>query len=326
MAGNRPAEGSSPGLLHIETEAQALASRLPELLVEARRVSMTIAHGIHGRRRPGPGDTFWQFRHYQSNDPKAMIDWRRSASSEHLFVREREWEAAHTVWLWADISPSMNFHSHLSRVTKRDRALVLLFAVADLLVSGGERVGLLGLLPPTVQRRAGELIAERLLQHVETPAARDSLPPEATVTRFSECVLLGDLLDPVEGLGRRVQALASQGVRGHIVQVLDPAEETLPYQGRTEFADIEGSDRLIANRAEALRSAYQDRLAAHRDAIQLMAQRLEWSFLVHRTDQPPERALLALHGRISGEADSHLHNGPGGLPLAGGRVDRGSTP
>ena len=32
------------------------------------------------------------------------IDWRRSASSDNLFVREREWEAAHTVWLWVDLS------------------------------------------------------------------------------------------------------------------------------------------------------------------------------------------------------------------------------
>jgi len=47
-------------------------------------------------------------------------------------VREREWEAAHTFWLWPDISPSMAFRSHLSPISKRDRALVLTLAVAEL--------------------------------------------------------------------------------------------------------------------------------------------------------------------------------------------------
>ena len=37
-------------------------------------------------------------------------------------------------------------------------------------------------------------------------------------------------------------------MRGHLIDIVDPAEETLPYAGRTEFA-ASGRDRMIAGRA-----------------------------------------------------------------------------
>ena len=137
--------------------------------MEAERIAQTVAHGIHGRRRAGPGETFWQFRQFQSSERRALVDWRRSASSDHLYVREREWEAAHTVWLWPDISPSMDFRSHLSPMTKRDRALVLMLATAELLVRGGERVALLGQTQPTASRKAATRIAETIVANADAP-------------------------------------------------------------------------------------------------------------------------------------------------------------
>ncbi len=62
-------------------EAKGLAESLPDLLIEARRVAHTILAGWHGRRRAGPGETFWQFRPYVSGEPANGIDWRRSARS-----------------------------------------------------------------------------------------------------------------------------------------------------------------------------------------------------------------------------------------------------
>ncbi len=153
------ARGAAAEILGLEGEAHGLAESLPDLVAEAMRISLNVAHGIHGRRRAGPGETFWQFRQYQPNDAATLVDWRRSASSDHLFVREREWEAAHTIWLWPDLSKSMVFKSHLSSVTKRDRALVLVLAAAELLVRGGERVGLLGLTRPNASRNAARRLA-----------------------------------------------------------------------------------------------------------------------------------------------------------------------
>ena len=278
-----------------EAEAHGLAARIPALLIESQRVAHTVAHGTHGRRRAGPGETFWQFRHYDLNDARSGIDWRRSASSDHLFVREREWEAAHTVWLWIDLSPSMRFRSSLAKVSKESRALVLGLALAELLARGGERVGLMGG-PPFTGRAAARRVAEMLLG--ETSEA--SLPPNAKLSRFSECLLFSDFLEPVAGLAERCEEIASQNVRGHLIQILDPAEETLPYAGRTEFAASEGRDRVIAGRAETLRERYRERLERHRTDLTDMTRRLGWSFIMHHTDRPPEEAVLAIHSRLAG--------------------------
>ena len=278
-----------------EAEAHGLAARMPALLIEAQRVAHTVTHGTHGRRRPGPGETFWQFRHFDANDSLAGIDWRRSASSDQLFVREREWEAAHTVWLWVDLSPSMRFRSSLSKTTKESRAVVLALALTELLSRAGERVGLFGGLPFT-GRYAGRKIAEVLLNET----AETSLPPPARLSRFSECLLFSDLLEPVDETVARLQAIASQGVRGHLIQILDPAEETLPYAGRTEFAASEGGDRLIAGRAENLRDSYLKRMKRHRIDLQEAARRMGWSLVVHHTDRPPEEVVLAVHSHLAG--------------------------
>jgi uncharacterized protein (DUF58 family) len=302
-----------------EAEAHALAARMPALLIESQRVAHTVAHGTHGRRRAGPGETFWQFRHYDQNDSVTGIDWRRSAGSDNLFVREREWEAAHTVWLWVDLSPSMRFRSSLSKTAKESRAVVLSLALAELLARGGERVGVLGGLPFT-GRAAARRVAEVLLG--DTSDA--SLPPNAKLSRFSECLLFSDFLEPIGVTADRMEMIAAQGVRGHLVQVLDPAEETLPYTGRTEFASSEGQDRVIAGRAENLREQYQERLRRHRTDLVELTQRLGWSFLVHHTDRPPEEAVLVVHNRLAGLERDYRYRPPKPEPLSG--IEAGRQP
>src|SRR3982750_329389 len=152
-------------------EARSLSATVPRLTLEARRVAATIIHGLHGRRRAGTGENFWQFRRFVSGEPAARVDWRRSARDDNLYVREREWEAAHTVWIWPDRSPSMVFASALVWETTLDRALVGAFALAEVVGGGGERVGIPGLMPPTATRNIIERVAETF---VHDPTERAS--------------------------------------------------------------------------------------------------------------------------------------------------------
>jgi uncharacterized protein (DUF58 family) len=305
MAGLSARQSGNAGatkVRRLEGEAHSLVDRLPEILIEASRIAATVAHGIHGRRRAGPGETFWQFRQLEAGDSAGLVDWRRSASSDHLYVRQREWEAAHTLWLWPDISRSMAFRSHLAPVTKADRALVLALAAAEMLVRGGERVGLLGLTRPTASRKATTKLAETIAADSANPTLAGGLPPKVRIGRFSGAILISDFLDPLPDLRASLEALAAEGANGHLVQVLDPAEETLPYEGRTEFIAPEGHVRFIADRAESVRREYAERLEAHRAEVRAMATRFGWSFLVHHTDRPASETLLALFMRLSAQA------------------------
>lgn len=295
------AENAVPPMLAREAEAHALADRLPELVLEAVRVSNTVTHGSHGRRRAGPGETFWQFRQYQTGDSAQQVDWRRSASSDHLFIREREWEAAHTIWLWPDISASMAYHSHLTPIRKSDRALVIMFAVAEMLVRSGERVAVMGLTNPSASRKATTRIAELLAANLRQHGLTQSTPPPQRVGRFSSVLWGSDFLDPIDTIAGRIEELAGNGCTGHLVQVLDPAEETLPFHGRTEFIGIEDSSRWLTDRAEGLRETYRQRLLAQREALQSLCRKCGWSFLLHHTDRPAAELLLHLIIRLRGE-------------------------
>ncbi len=300
---------SAPAPQDLENTAHALATRLPALLIDANRAAHTVAHGIHGRRRAGPGETFWQFRHYESTDTATSIDWRRSAGSDHLFVREREWEAAHTVWLWLDLSASMGFRSHLASQTKAERAIILGFAMAELLIQGGERVGLLGLTPPGTSRRSVHRMAVALTKQLQSGRVMPSLPPSARVSRHANCLVISDFLDPIDEINASLQRIGDQNAAGHLVQILDPAEETLPYDGRVEFIASETGERITAERAGELREEYQTRLNAHCAEIESAARKLQWPFLCHHTDRPVEETLLALHTRMAG-LDKHYRSKP----------------
>src|ERR1700752_5130542 len=170
----RTSDHEGPAVQRAVGEGRTLAATMPRLMLEARRVAASIIHGMHGRRRAGPGENFWQYRRFGSGEPAARVDWRRSARDDHLYVRELEWEASHTVWIWPDRSPSMAFASKTARESKLERTLIVAFALAELLVAGGERVGIPGLMNPTASSNVIDKMAQAML-HAD--ARRSSLPP-----------------------------------------------------------------------------------------------------------------------------------------------------
>ncbi|MFV2093156.1 MAG: DUF58 domain-containing protein [Hyphomicrobiales bacterium] len=293
----------SPTAIAYENEAESLAAGLPALLLDAERVANAVALGVHGRRRPGMGESFWQFRRYRDGDTPSSIDWRRSARSHKLYVRDNEWEAAATVWLWLNRHPTMAFRSPLATNAKATRAIVLLLALGSLLVRGGERIGAFGSgQNPRSGRQAVPRIAETLNEGGLTAANALRLPPDIETTKYSTLVIFSDFLDPIENTSARLSSLAARGMQGHLVQILDPAEEVFPYEGRHEFTEISGKGRLIVGRAEGLASAYRAKLEDHRAQLRQLARRLGWTFTLHHTDHSPSQALLALYSLIVGEA------------------------
>jgi len=274
----------------LQHEADGLSAGLPPLMVEADHLASSVALGVHGRRRAGMGESFWQFRRYASHDSSTAIDWRQSAKSQHIFVREREWEAAQTVWFWRDASANMAFKS--GTVSKRGRADLLLLALASLLVRGGERVGFLGMEGgPGASRLALTRIGRALYGKADS-----ALPPPASFARGNQLVWFSDFLD--DGVFAAMKKLSQQGVEGHLVRVVDPAEEEFPYAGRTRFESPRGGSDEIFGRAERVRSAYRARFAAHGEAVSAQAARLGWTCVTHRTDHAPQASLIALHAAL----------------------------
>lgn len=275
-------------------QAERAASAFPGLMPAAERVAQTVAQGVHGRRRSGQGESFWQFRPFDERDSSQSVDWRRSARSDQLFVRETEWEAAQSVWLWADRSASMDYASAKALPRKAERAALLAMATAFLLDHAGERFALMdGGMRPGIGRTALGRLAEGLC--APPGAAEAGLPLGQRLPRHAQAVWFGDFLEPLEEIAARVGAQSGRQVRGVLVQVLDPAEESLPFTGRVRFEGLEREGAYLATRVEALRGAYRGALGAHRKGLEDIARRAGWLVLVHHTDRPPEQALMSLY-------------------------------
>ena len=270
--------------------AEALGSRLPPLLVAAERVAATVAQGVHGRRRVGQGDSFWQFRPYQVGDAPGRIDWRQSAKSSRTYVRETEWEAAQTVHLWRDGSASMKWRSAAALPEKIERAELLLLATASLLLRGGERVRLLG------QAAGGSLEA----MAAALGGMAHGVPPPAPLPAHGRVVLIGDFLQPLDEVRRVIAGLAALPLRGQMLQVLDPAEALLPYSGRVRFRGVEKDGDTLVPQVEGIRDAYAAVLSAQQAGLGAMCRAAGWGFAVHRTDGPPSAALLGLYTALAG--------------------------
>jgi uncharacterized protein (DUF58 family) len=271
--------------------ARMRAALVPDLLIDARRIVNTVIAGWHGRKKRGIGENFWQFRPYVDGEATSRIDWRRSARDDHIYVRDREWEAAHTVWLWADPSPSMLYKSRGATVSKESRALVLILALAELLSRSGERIAWPGLTDPFTARNG----AERLASHLDHAGELSARPDLSPIRRNSDIVLAGDFLDPVEETMQWLDVLSRRGVRAHLIEIADPAEETFPYSGRTEFRDPESGQKLIAGRAETFSADYRNAYLARRAELASWCKRLGWSYTVNHTDRLASEALVKVH-------------------------------
>ena len=278
--------------ISLRARSEGIAGGLPGLMLSAERLAATILLGAHGRKRAGPGDDFWQYRAAQPGDARRSIDWRQSARGDAHFVRETEWQAAQTLMLWVDDAASMGFAGG-DRPAKLRRAQTLALALAVLVIRAGERAGLAALAePPRSGRAQLYRIGEALMEGGEVPDY--GAPRPAVMPMGSRAVFLSDFLGPPKPVAEALTAAADRGVKGVLVQVLDPDEEAFPYDGRTLFESMSGAMRFETLKAGRLKDDYLARLAERRAVLRDLCARTGGQFQLHHTDASAEAMLLTL--------------------------------
>lgn len=282
----------------LRARAERLGGDLPALLIAAEHLANSALPGAHGRRRAGTGAEFWQFRPATADDAISRIDWRRSGRGDEVFVRETEWQAARAVALWVDGGAAMEYSGARARPNKGERARLLAMALALLLLRGGERVGLAH---PDQPPRAGRAQAGRLAMALAAPgAAQEHVAPDlASLPAGGHAVLLADFLGDPAPVEAALNHAASRNLRGLLVQVLDPAEEAFPFDGRTRFESMSGHLSFETLRAGDLRAAYRERLAARKDLLAGMARHAGWQFTTLHTDRPAAAGLSWLYHALA---------------------------
>ncbi len=286
-------------------EAKSISSDLPALLLAAQRVAATVAQGVHGRRRSGQGESFWQYRTYQYEDSRTKIDWRRSAKSNALFVRETEWEAAQSLWLWCDSSPSMAYPSNKSLEQKGKVADLLLLALASLSLQAGEHVGVINNNFSTTRTKGNNpkslpYLARALLQnhHTWKEGANDVdrfLDFIQSTPRYSHIILASDFLEEKEVFAQRLKGLVDRNINATFLCICDPAERSLPFKGRVRFTGMKQEAPLLLRKIQTIRGEYQSNRVAHFDHLAKLVRHQGWHWFDHNTMSSATDMLLRLH-------------------------------
>lgn len=276
-------------------EAEKAAAQLPALTLRVDKVANTPVLGTHGRKKAGMGESFWQYDEYRPGLHEIKrIAWRESAKGDKTYVRQNEWEAAQAAYIWCDNSPEMDFSSApQTRRTKNETAQIIALALTRALVDADERVALLGgrgLLSTRLPAIAAEL-QDRPQSDSQAwqNLATQGRPP----LRNGTVILISDFMADPAVIEDAIGRLASRGIRGHMIQVLDPAELNLPYNGHVEFDDFRGG-KLRLPKAEDMRALYFERLRQQQQAVLALAERAGWRFSCHLTSNAPHEALAPL--------------------------------
>lgn len=273
--------------LHLQQQAAAVSAGLPALMLAATRVADQVQFGSHGRRRAGVGETFWQYRPYSPGEAAANIDWRQSARrDDQLFVREREWEAAQTLLVWADHNPSMTFRSAQILPTKAMHGRTAALALCQLAVRAGELIAPLdGSLRPSGSLHATEALAGLLLRGNSINDSDGEWPQPLKLQKHARALWVTDALTDPALIKARLAQFAAANVSGIMLRPVDPVERDFPYKGRVLMQGRKEGRRLLLSRADAVRDAYIERLQSHEATLKTMLSAAGWQLLTLPTDQ-----------------------------------------
>ncbi len=269
--------------LRLRHMAEEEAAELPALIAAAEHALSSILHGEHVQRKPGSGERFWQFREYVPGDRPQDIDWRQSAKTDSVYIRQKEWQTTQTSIFWCNQGASMDFSSDKAFPTKAYSAKILTLALSILMTRGHEQIGLYGAARTgrsgAMVDHIGNALCDERREHKDLPDFTGKKLP-----RNCALIQIGDFLQPFGEIESVFKKLSHQTGNGLVVQVLDRAELELPYQGRALFEDLSGGRQELVNHVSSIREEYKNRIEEHIERLQSLCKQCHWSYILHRTD------------------------------------------
>lgn len=273
--------------------------------VLANHNSAYLSSGPHLQRRAGSGTEFWQYREYRDGDAAHTVDWRKSARSDTHYVREREWEKAQTVSLWLSNAPDMQFKHKKSAHSKYHYGAILTYIAAAKFLHAGERLSLLG---SPIQNRQSAASLHELSAYLAHQDVTDKTTEQSALktAQHSIPILLADFWDEPAALDKQLAALNAQNHTGLLIQIVDPAELSLPYKGRVlldyigeKSSDDLSTSKFTINKIENTRAEYCARIKDHCDAIAAVAAKQGYRSLCISTDTDFAEATRAIYTALA---------------------------
>jgi uncharacterized protein (DUF58 family) len=284
----------------------AQLARLGSLAIKARVIVEGALSGMHRAAVHGSSVEFAEHKEYTVGDELRHVDWKAYAKLDRYYVKQFEQESQLTVYLVLDASASMTFAG--GSIAKIEYAGLCLAALAYLVIQQQDKVGLVTcgdkrietLVPPRARtNHLHDLLS--VLDGVITRGGVGDESPAAALGRIAELsrrrraliVLASDLFDTDDATLTALATLRAQRHDVSVLHILDPHEQTFPYDGLTQFESLENEHKVLVN-PNAVRRDYLARMTAFltRCRTTLADAGVDYHFV--SSDRPLELTLLDL--------------------------------
>tara|TARA_B100000686_G_scaffold305938_1_gene344918 strand:+ start:33334 stop:34209 length:876 start_codon:yes stop_codon:yes gene_type:complete len=286
-------------------QAEKLASITPNLSIKANKLANTVWEGIHNRNKAGIGENFWQFKKYEYGDPIHLIDWKKSAKSENIFIQEQELSTIQNINIWRDTSNSMKYSSNKNIDTKINIADLITLTLSIILIKNGERVRLNSLNSMNFNgEEAIKIITNEIKSKI--PNKFQSNPNIEEIKNGSTCIFISDFLYNTEITDQTIKNLSSRNISGLLIHITDPAEKNFPYSGRINFNGLEGEDPYLIGNANAIKKDYIGAFNTHSKKIKKIAQSFRWNYFMHVTNENLVKLMIKIYFNLLAYKETNI--------------------
>jgi len=256
-------------------------------------VKKRVTSNYTGPRRSiagGRGLTFKDNRAYSPGDDIRLIDWKVFARTDHLYIKTFEEERNLTVHIIIDSSASMGFGKPTS---KFDYASMIGAGFAYLSMKDNEKFQFSTFDEnlEVFQPRRGMSHLASMVQHLNNTKTQGHSKLLDSVVQYKKVigsrsllVLISDFLVDSKEITEALYNLGDHEIK--IIQVLDPTEKNLSYQGDFKLIDSETKSILRTFISPRLRVEHQRMLDNHCAKIEETCNKLGYRFFQITTNTP----------------------------------------
>ncbi len=227
---------------------------------QVKRVSEMFRFALKYKEQfQASGIEFSDLRQYMVTDDASRIDWKNSASTQDLYVKEYEEEHDMDVFIILDASDTMMFGT--SEKLKSEYAGVVAAALAYASIDNGINAGfgMFGEDQITMTPEGGQAQYQKVLNEVtrfDNYGGTFNLEEALTTTvgqikENTALFIVSDFID-VEGDWKAKMQIASEKFR-HVMSIMvkDLRDYKLPENGNMRFESPSGEQQMVVNTSKA---------------------------------------------------------------------------
>ncbi len=272
------------------------ASLLPKVLFDSEILSRNVIEGLHPSRFSGKGEDFWQFKEYRQDDNVSLIDWRKSAASNKVLVKQRENETAKTVYFYFDKTKSMLFKSEKKLKSKFEAAILLTLTLSRVFLKNRENVFHFKTNKSTVKCN------NDLSSFTKSFLLEDSYleyPNKSLLTNNSVCFIISDFLYEIKAVSDFLINLKQKNISGFLIQVLDPLEINFNIEENLLLNDLETNSKLRVDESKKYKTFYDKKFNELQNNLKELCKRSNWSYLLYDTNKNIKPILIDILKNIT---------------------------